>query len=56
MKQKVSLGFIGGGNMGEALIRGLLNSKTITPEDCYVCDLIEKRLDYLQKTYQIKDT
>ena len=54
MKQKVSLGFIGGGNMGEALIKGLLSSKTITSEDCYVCDLVEERLDYLQKTYKIK--
>ncbi len=54
MKQKISLGFIGGGNMAEALIKGLLSSKTITSEDCYVCDLIEERLDYLQKTYKIK--
>lgn len=54
MKSKFSLGFIGGGNMGEALIKGLLSSKTITPDDCYVCDLIEQRLDYLQKTYKIK--
>lgn len=54
MKSKTSLGFIGGGNMGEALIKGLLSSKTITSEDCYVCDLIEERLDYLQKTYKIK--
>ncbi len=56
MKSKISLGFIGGGNMAEALIKGLLSSKTITTEDCYVCDLIEERLDYLQKTYKIKDT
>ncbi len=54
MKQKISLGFIGGGNMGEALIKGLLSSKTITSEDCYVCDLIEERLAYLQKAYKVK--
>lgn len=54
MKQKIPLGFIGGGNMAEALIKGLLGSKTITPDDCSVCDLIEDRLAYLQKTYKVK--
>ena len=54
MKLKISLGFIGGGNMGEALIKGLLSSKTVTPEVCSVCDLLDDRLDYLQKTYKIK--
>ncbi len=54
MKQKIPLGFIGGGNMAEALIKGLLGSKTITPDDCSVCDLIEERLAYLQKTYKVK--
>jgi pyrroline-5-carboxylate reductase len=54
MSQKISLGFIGGGNMAEALIKGLLNSKTIKPDDCYTCDLIEERLAYLEKTYKVK--
>lgn len=54
MKQKIPLGFIGGGNMAEALIKGLLGSKTITPDDCSVCDLIEERLAYLQKAYKVK--
>ncbi|OGP49655.1 MAG: pyrroline-5-carboxylate reductase [Deltaproteobacteria bacterium RBG_13_43_22] len=59
MKLKISLGFIGGGNMAEALIRGLLSSKTMTPVDCRVCDILEDRLSYLKRTYgvqTVKDT
>jgi pyrroline-5-carboxylate reductase len=54
MKQKITLGFIGGGNMAEALIRGLLESKSITPANCSVCDIIDDRLAYLRKTYAVK--
>lgn len=59
MNTKIPVGFIGGGNMAEALIRGLLGSKAITPADCLVCDIIEERLSYLKKTYgvqAVKDT
>jgi pyrroline-5-carboxylate reductase len=54
MKLKIPLGFIGGGNMAEALIQGLLGSKTIIPADCWVCDIIEERLSYLKKKYGVK--
>ena len=54
MKLKISLGFIGGGNMAEALIKGLLGSKTIVPSDCWVSDIIEERLSHLKKTYGVK--
>jgi pyrroline-5-carboxylate reductase len=54
MLAKISVGFIGGGNMAEALIRGLLGSKTITPTECLVCDIIDERLSYLKKTYGVK--
>jgi pyrroline-5-carboxylate reductase len=30
-------GFIGVGNMGSAILRGLLNSRKISPEDVYIC-------------------
>jgi pyrroline-5-carboxylate reductase len=54
MKLKIPLGFIGGGNMAEALIQGLVGSKTIVPSDCWVCDIIEERLSHLRKTYGVK--
>ena len=54
MKLKIPVGFIGGGNMAEALIQGLLGSKTIIPADCWVCDIIEERLSYLKKKYGVK--
>ena len=33
------IGFLGGGNMGEALIRGLLKTGLIPPEDLFVTDV-----------------
>jgi pyrroline-5-carboxylate reductase len=54
MKLKIPVGFIGGGNMAEALIQGLLASKTLVPSDCWVCDIIEERLSHLKKTYGVK--
>jgi pyrroline-5-carboxylate reductase len=50
------LGFIGGGNMTEALVKGLLVSSFVAPKDILVSDLISDRLDYLSKEYKIKTT
>ena len=38
------IGFIGAGKMGEALIRGILRSKLIPPQDLWICDKIEEKL------------
>jgi pyrroline-5-carboxylate reductase len=54
MIEKISVGFIGGGNMAEALIRGLLDSNSMTPSDCLVCDILEERLAYLKNNYGVK--
>jgi len=54
MKIKIPVGFVGGGNMAEALIQGLLASKTIISSACWVSDILEERLSYLNKTYGIK--
>jgi pyrroline-5-carboxylate reductase len=54
MPNKMSLGFIGGGNMAEAMIQGLLKSNILTPENCRVSDLIEDRLIHLKKIYGVK--
>ena len=52
MKDKV--GFIGAGNMGEALIRGIIGAKVLIPQDICASDLRDARIKLLQKTYRIK--
>lgn len=46
--------FIGGGNMGEALIQGLLKADLTSPEMLIVSDIREDRLSYLKSKYQIR--
>ncbi len=50
------VGIIGGGNMGEAIIRGLINSKTVKEQDIIVSDISQERLDYLVNKYNIAGT
>ncbi len=50
------LGFIGGGNMAEALLKGLLAASSIGPKDILVSDLLSERLEYLNKEYKVKTT
>jgi len=45
------IGFLGGGNMGEALIRGLLKTGLIRPEDLFVTDVRLERLEELARLY-----
>ncbi len=47
------LGFIGGGNMGEALINGLLVSGHFDANRIMVSDISQQRLRHLQATYQV---
>ena len=54
MERKIPVGFIGGGHMAEALIQGLLTSRTIAPGECWVCDILEERLIHLKKKFGIK--
>jgi len=51
MKDKI--GFIGAGNMGEALIKGILKAELLSPQNVYASDIRETRLKQLQKTYGI---
>jgi pyrroline-5-carboxylate reductase len=53
---KKKLGFIGGGNMTEALLKGLLASTYAAPKNILVSDLLLDRLDYLNKEYKVKTT
>lgn len=51
-----SIAFVGGGVMGEAMIQGLLNRKTIAPENIIVSEPREKRRAEVQAQYAIRAT
>jgi pyrroline-5-carboxylate reductase len=50
-KQKI--GFIGAGNMAEALIKGLTGSRTVGPQQICAADPLADRLAFIQTTYGI---
>lgn len=50
------LGFIGGGNMAEALIAGIIKAKLVDPGRVYVSDIKEERWKQLSTRYRIKGT
>jgi pyrroline-5-carboxylate reductase len=49
-----TIAFLGAGNMGEALIRGLLTAKTVAPSQIIATDVRPDRLDSLAKTFSIR--
>jgi pyrroline-5-carboxylate reductase len=49
----MKIAFIGGGNMGEAIIKSLLESKLCKPADISVSDISESRRQYLKEHYGI---
>jgi pyrroline-5-carboxylate reductase len=48
------LGFIGGGNMAEALIRGLLGRRVFTPADLVASDIDRGRRQRLKRIFKIE--
>lgn len=48
-----TIGFVGGGNMAEALIKGLITAKLYSPEDIIVSDIRAERLEYLAEQYRV---
>jgi len=50
------IGFIGAGNMAEAIIRGLLASKTVDPSQITTSDVLRERLSFMESTYRIHTT
>jgi pyrroline-5-carboxylate reductase len=50
----VKITIIGGGAMGEAIVRGVLAGESLAPQDIRVCDIDSSRLATLRKTYNIK--
>ncbi len=55
MKTKI-LGFIGGGNMAAALVKGLLHAKVVPPEGIIVSDVKAERLALLKEQHGIRIT
>ena len=51
-----TIGFVGGGNMAEAMIRGLLRGKVFAPESVVVSGPREERMRELRETYGIRAT
>ena len=47
------IGFIGAGNMAEAMISSLIRADRFLPENIFAHDMLPERLDYLCGTYQI---
>ncbi|HMM21939.1 MAG TPA: pyrroline-5-carboxylate reductase [Selenomonadales bacterium] len=47
------IGFIGGGQMGEAIIRGLLKAGLCVAQDIHVMDILASRLQYLKDKFQV---
>lgn len=54
MLRSKKLGFIGGGNMAEAMIKGLLSASFIETKNITVSDPLATRRDFLHHEYKIK--
>ncbi len=56
MKDNYIIGIIGAGNMGEALIKGLLNAQLVRPYEVIASGRTKKKLNRLEKTYGVHTT
>lgn len=54
MIENLRFAFIGGGNMAEALLKGLLSGLGVAPERVTATDVVPERLTYLENTYGIQ--
>ena len=48
------IGFIGAGNMAEAIISGLIKKALITPQEIMVFDIKPERMDHLRMVFGIE--
>ena len=49
-----TIGFIGSGNMAEALINGIIAAGLYQPDDIFVSDIRKERIDFLAKEYGVQ--
>ncbi len=54
MENLETVGFVGGGQMGEALVRGLLRSGLQTAANIIIAEPRVERMDYLRETYGVR--
>ena len=48
------IGFIGSGNMAEALIKGIITAGVYSPDNILISDVRLERLAFLAKRYQVR--
>ncbi len=53
MLSKKKIGFLGGGNMAEAIVKGLVASNIVGAKNISIADVSTARLDYLRKEYKV---
>src|SRR5512136_2449642 len=56
MLRNKTVGFLGTGNMGEALIHGLLHGRLCRPEQILCSDVRPERLKLIRETYGVRGT
>jgi len=56
MAFRKTIGFIGGGNMAEALVGGIIRAGILNPSDIIISEPVEERRDHLQSTYNVRVT
>lgn len=54
MFEKLQIGFVGGGNMGEALIKGMISASLVSKDQIHVYDISTPRLQYLHENYHVR--
>ncbi|MDP3049342.1 MAG: pyrroline-5-carboxylate reductase [Thermodesulfovibrionales bacterium] len=52
----MKIGFIGGGNMAEALIKGMIQDSRFKIQDIFVSEPRDDRREYLEQTYGVRTT
>lgn len=53
---KLKISFIGGGNMTEAFLGKAIKSNVLYAENTMVCDIHDKRLNYIKSKYKVNTT
>lgn len=54
MLSKKRIGFLGGGNMAEAIVKGLVASKSVASKNILIADVSPQRLNFLRKEYKVE--
>jgi len=52
-KKMDTIGFVGSGNMAEALIKGILTAKVYAPKNVFISDIKAERLKFIAEKYNV---